>query len=157
MVLFPEVQRKAQEEIDRVVGRDRLSTLSDREELPYINAITKEATRWWPMAPTGFPHMATETFYHEGIRVPKGAYLFPAVWWLLHDPTVYSNRDSFEPERFLPPPNEPDPNNETFWDGRRRCPGRFFADARFCLNIAQGLAAFRIGEAVDGDGKRNRV
>ena len=95
MVLFPEVQRKAQEEIDRVVGRDRLSTLSDREELPYINAITKEATRWWPMAPTGFPHMATETFCHEGMRVTKGAYLLPAVWWFLHHPTVYSNRDSF--------------------------------------------------------------
>ena len=91
MVLFPEVQRKAQEEIDRVVGKGHLHSCSDREELPYINAIIKAATRWWPMAPMGFPHTATETFYHEGMRILKGAYLLPAVWWFLHGPKVYSN------------------------------------------------------------------
>lgn len=157
MVLFPEAQHKAQEEIDRVVGKGRLPTFSDREELPYINAMIKETTRWWPMAPMGFPHTATETFYHEGMRIPKGAYLLPAVWWFLHDPSVYSDPDSFAPERFLPPRNEPDPDSETFGYGRRRCPGRFFADASLYLNIAQTLAVFSIGKAVDGDGKEIEV
>jgi len=157
MVGFPEVQQKAQEEIDRVVGKDRLPTFSDREELPYVNAIIKEAMRWWPMAPMGFPHTATETFYHEGMRIPKGAYLLPAVWWFLHDPSVYSDPESFEPERFLPPRNEPDPGSEAFGYGRRRCPGRFFADAGLYLNIAQTLAAFSIGKAVDGAGKEIEV
>jgi len=53
MQLYPEVQRKAQEEIDRVVGRDRLPTISDRPNLPYIEAVIKELLRWNPVAPLG--------------------------------------------------------------------------------------------------------
>ena len=105
----------------------------------------------------GFPHTATETFHHDGMRIPKGAYLVPAVWWFLHDPSVYADPDSFEPERFLPPRNEADPESETFGYGRRRCPGRFFADASLYLNIAQTLAVFSIGKAVDANGKEIEV
>jgi cytochrome P450 len=157
MVKFPEVQRKAQQEIDRVVGTNRLPTFKDRGRLPYVTALVKEATRWWPIAPMGFPHTATETFHHEGMRIPKGAYLLPAVWWFLHDPSVYPEPESFQPERFLPPRNEPDPDSETFGYGRRRCPGRFFADANMYLNIVQTLAAFSIGKAMDANRNETEV
>jgi cytochrome P450 len=157
MLQFPQVQRKAQQEIDAVIGLNRLPTFSDREKLPYINAIVKEATRWWPVIPMGFPHKATESFHHEGLHVPKGAYLLPAVWWFLHDPAVYSDPERFDPERFLPPRSEPDPESEAFGYGRRKCPGRFFADAGIYLNIAQTLAAFHIGKAVDKHGKEIEV
>jgi len=53
MVLHPEVTKKAQEEIDRVVGRDRLPDFSDKEKLVYISAITKETMRWEGVAPIG--------------------------------------------------------------------------------------------------------
>ncbi len=53
MVLYPDVQRKAQAELDRVVGRDRLPNFNDRESLPYIEAVIKEALRWLPTAPMG--------------------------------------------------------------------------------------------------------
>lgn len=53
MVLYPEVQRKAQEEIDDVVGSDRLPTFADRESLPYINALCAEILRWIPVGPLG--------------------------------------------------------------------------------------------------------
>ena len=53
MILHPEVQQKAQEEIDRVVGHDRLPTFEDRNELPYINAIFKETLRWRAIVPLG--------------------------------------------------------------------------------------------------------
>lgn len=46
MLVYPEVKHKAQEEIDRVVGTDRLPTLEDRENLPYIDAVVNEAFRW---------------------------------------------------------------------------------------------------------------
>lgn len=153
MIMFPEVQRKAQEEIDRVVGIDRLPTFSDRGNLPYVNSVIKEAIRWWPITPMGFPHTVTESFDQEGLHIPKGAYLLPAVWWFLHDPAVYSDPETFDPERFLPPRNEPDPESETFGYGRRVCPGRFFADAGLYLNIVQTLAAFKISKAVGEDGK----
>ena len=53
MTLYPEVQIKAQEEIDRVVGQDRLPDLSDRENLPYIEGVFMETLRWKPVVPLG--------------------------------------------------------------------------------------------------------
>ena len=53
MALYPDVQRRAQEELDRVVGNRRLPEFSDRESLPYINAVVKELFRWHPVLPTG--------------------------------------------------------------------------------------------------------
>ena len=51
--MFPHVQKKAQKEIDTVVGRSRLPTGADRESLPYVNAIVKEVLRMYPVAPIG--------------------------------------------------------------------------------------------------------
>lgn len=56
MILQPECQRKAQEEIDEVVGNDRLPTFSDREKLPYVDAIIKEVFRFEPVANLGEKH-----------------------------------------------------------------------------------------------------
>jgi len=53
MTLFPHVAKKAQEEIDAVVGTDRLPTFDDREHLPYIDALLKEVLRWNAVTPTG--------------------------------------------------------------------------------------------------------
>jgi len=153
MIRFPEVQKKAQDEIDRVIGTHRLPCCDDRARLPYINALVKEATRWWPIAPMGFPHTATENIEYAGFRIPKGAYLLPAVWWFLHNPEVYLDPESFNPDRFLPPRDEPDPAFAAFGYGRRVCPGRFFADNGLYLNIVLLLAAFKIGRAKTEDGR----
>lgn len=66
MVHFPEVQRKAQAEIDAVVGRDRLPTFADRDNLPYIVACVRESLRWKTAAPLGVPHKSVEVcnFFH---------------------------------------------------------------------------------------------
>lgn len=53
MTLNPTVQNAAQEEIDRVVGQDRLPTLSDWDSLPYVVALVKEVLRWHPVVPQG--------------------------------------------------------------------------------------------------------
>ena len=53
MVLYPEVQKKAQAEIDAVVGNDKLPSFQDRDHLPYINAICLELLLWLPVTPTG--------------------------------------------------------------------------------------------------------
>ena len=51
MLLYPDVQKKAQAELDRVVGNDRLPNFNDRERLPYIDALVKETLRWNPVVP----------------------------------------------------------------------------------------------------------
>jgi len=53
LVLFPQVQRRAQAELDAVIGRDRLPTFGDRPRLPYIEALCKELMRWNMVTPIG--------------------------------------------------------------------------------------------------------
>lgn len=53
MVLFPEAQRRAQKEIDAVVGSNRLPEFSDRPSLPFVEAVLRETLRWYPAAPLG--------------------------------------------------------------------------------------------------------
>ena len=53
MTWYPDVQEKAQQELDRVVGRDRLPTFEDRPTLPYITNIVKETLRWKAVSPLG--------------------------------------------------------------------------------------------------------
>ncbi|KAK4067389.1 uncharacterized protein Triagg1_7569 [Trichoderma aggressivum f. europaeum] len=149
MIMNPDVQRKAQEEIDNVVGPDRLPSRADQENLPYVNAIVKESLRYFPVAPMGVPHMATEEVFFRGYRIPSGSYILPAAWWFLHDPETYANPAEFDPERFLEPRNEPDPD-AVFGHGRRVCPGRFIAQESLYLTISQTLAAFNIGKAMEG-------
>jgi cytochrome P450 len=72
MAVFPEVLRKAQQEIDRVVGRDRLPTFEDWESLPYTEAIMREVLRWKPILPLGAPRRVTEDDFYKGYLIPKG-------------------------------------------------------------------------------------
>lgn len=80
MTLHPEVQEKAREEIDRIVGTYRLPTLSDRENLPYVGAVVKEALRWHTIAPMGLPHVASQDDICRQYQIPKGAMLLSNIW-----------------------------------------------------------------------------
>jgi len=150
--VFPEVQKKAQEELDRVIGNKRLPVSKDRDNLPYIMAMMKETHRWHPIAPMGLPHTSTEEDTCRGYRIPKGSMLLPNAWWFTHDPAVYPDPMSFRPERFLDTPThkaELDPRNFIFGFGRRICPGRYVADNALFITIAQTLAVFNIGKLVE--------
>ena len=57
MMMYPEVQRKAQAEIDRVIGNERFPTVADQANLPYIDAVAKEVLRWGPVSPIGKPNV----------------------------------------------------------------------------------------------------
>jgi cytochrome P450 len=53
MTLFPDIQTKAQDEIDRIIGKDRLPVLADRDSLPYVSALHSEIYRWQAVVPFG--------------------------------------------------------------------------------------------------------
>ncbi|EIN06103.1 cytochrome P450 [Punctularia strigosozonata HHB-11173 SS5] len=155
MMLHPDVQKKAQEEIDRVVGPDRLPTLADREHLPYINALVKETMRWQVVLPQALPHVLREDDIHEGFFIPKGTICIPNVWGFLHDPATYRDPENFNPSRFLEAegkPAETDSRLFCFGFGRRICPGRQLADASIFLQCAMSLAVFNIDKPLDNSG-----
>ena len=72
MTLHSHVQEKAQAEIDRVIGTDRLPTFEDRPSMPYVEAMYKEVMRWRPIAPLGVPHYTTSDDMYKGFYIPKG-------------------------------------------------------------------------------------
>ena len=80
MLLYPDVMRKAQAEIDSVVGRDRLPTFSDRDQLPYIRALVKEVLRWKPITPLGLARRAVEDDVYQGYFIPAGSIIMTNVW-----------------------------------------------------------------------------
>lgn len=80
MVAFPDVQKKAQAELDEVVGRGQMPTFTDYERLPYISALVKESLRWMPVDPVGLPHRVIQDDEYEGYHIPKGAICIANVW-----------------------------------------------------------------------------
>lgn len=157
MLLFPDVQRKAQKEIDDVIGTGRLPGFEDRENLPYVSALVKESLRWFPVLPIGTTHAVDAELTYEGLQIPKGAYLITSIWWLLHDPDVYVDPSSFNPSRFLESRDEPDPAKHAFGYGRRICPGRFLAMESLYITISRFLAVFDISRAVDDEGRELEI
>ena len=67
--------RRAQAQIDAVVGRDRLPTFADRDKLSFIEAMVKEVLRWRPVGPIGLPRLTLEDDWYKGYFIPKGSVL----------------------------------------------------------------------------------
>ncbi|KAJ6491300.1 cytochrome P450 [Mycena vitilis] len=156
MLANPGAQKKAQAEIDSVVGESVLPDFGDRESLPYVSALVKEVFRWRSVAPLAMAHFLTVEDEYQGYRLPAGSIVLANAWAMSHDEAVYPDPYTFEPERFLlegklnPAFQDPDP---TFGFGRRLCPGRHMAQASVWINVVSILATFDIAKAVGEDGQ----
>lgn len=80
MLVYPEVQKRAQKELDDVLAMDRLPTFVDRSELPYIDCITWECLRWNPVLPMGLAHYVSNNDEYNGYFIPRGTSVLPNVW-----------------------------------------------------------------------------
>jgi cytochrome P450 len=178
MVVHPEVQKKGQAEIDRVIGHDRLPEMTDKDDLPYVNAIIQECYRWLPVLPmgtcacfffgvlplivcTGVPHAVARDDEYNGYLIPKGAIVMGAAWSILHNAEDYPEPETFNPERFLLTnadgslsmnPAVKDPQTACFGFGRRICPGRHVAHASLFATVTTVLATLDVMRAKGADG-----
>ncbi|KIJ63264.1 hypothetical protein HYDPIDRAFT_92786 [Hydnomerulius pinastri MD-312] len=156
MVLHPHVRRRAQAEIDAVIGMDALPDYDDRPLLPYVEAIIRETVRWQPVLPCSVPHAAATSDIYKGFYIPKGATVIGNVWAISRDESRYPNASEFIPERFLTADGtltDDDPLQFTFGFGRRVCPGRHTADASLWTAIATMLATLDFSHAKDAEGR----
>ncbi|KAL5673572.1 hypothetical protein ACJX0J_017878, partial [Zea mays] len=122
----PRVQEKLQEELDRVVGRDRVLSETDFPNLPYLQAVVKESLRLHPPTPLMLPHRASASVKIAGYDIPKGANVVVNVWAVARDPEVWDSPLEFRPERFLRENIDikgADFRVLPFGAGRRVCPG----------------------------------
>ncbi|KAI0254607.1 cytochrome P450 [Lactifluus subvellereus] len=161
MVTYPETQKRAQEELDSVVGRTRIPTFLDLQDLPYIRAMVKEALRWRPVDPLGLPHLSTEDDWYNGMFIPKGSIVMANVWHLNRDPEIYgADAAHFNPARFLDKngdvisraPETKEEGHVTYGFGRRICVGKHVANNSLFIDIAMMLWACTIEPAKDENG-----
>ncbi|EIN09014.1 cytochrome P450 [Punctularia strigosozonata HHB-11173 SS5] len=158
MVLHPNVLKRAQEELDRVVGSDRLPTFEDRPNLPYVDCVIRETYRWNPAAPIGVAHRLTQDDVYEGMFIPEGTTILPNIWGMMHDPELYGEDHlDFRPERHEGLSEkrfkETDPRNFAFGFGRRICIGQYFADNALFIALSSIMHCLDIRKKIGPDGK----
>ncbi|KAK7052015.1 putative cytochrome P450 [Favolaschia claudopus] len=143
LVAYPDAQRKAQEEIDRVVGGHRMPTLDDLEEMPYIRAMILENHRFRPVAPLHIPHRA--------LNDEECIYCITE---------LYDDPENLIPERYLLNENGTKPGadgsdlrpNLPFGVGRRVCPGIHLAQNSININTMNFVWAFNFTPDTDTQG-----
>ena len=162
MLLFPEVQRQAQAEIDKVIGDDRLPQMDDWESLPYLRKVLKETLRWFPTGVNGaIPHASRARDEIDGYVIPAGANIVLAIWAANNDPELFPDPRKFDPGRQNPDLNVFESSTATdlrdhgmwsFGAGRRICPGMHVAERVLFQAMARMLWGFNITKAKDANG-----
>ncbi|XP_071136088.1 steroid 17-alpha-hydroxylase/17,20 lyase-like isoform X2 [Mytilus edulis] len=147
MAGLPEIQSKVQEEIDRVVGKDRLPTVKDRENLSYTEATLHEAMRLGTPAPLGIPHSTLCDTRVGGYDVPKDTMVMINHWALHNDPNQWKDVNKFDPTRFLDENGKLGKKPDSwlpFSAGRRGCLGESVAKPELHLIFATIMQKFKI-------------
>lgn len=149
MMLHPEVQKKVHEELDREIGHGDFPTFTDRDNLPYLDAVWRESRRWHAPTPIDIPHMSQEGDVYKDRYIPKNTTMFANLGFMCRDPRIFDKPEVFMPERWLPQHNPnakslPDVDDIIFGFGRRICPGQYLADRTGFVFIAAVLKAYNI-------------
>ncbi|KAI3416892.1 uncharacterized protein J3R85_015004, partial [Psidium guajava] len=153
MVLHPDVQAKAQAEIDAAIGlAARPVADSDLPGLPYLRAIVKETLRMHPPGPLlSWARLAVHDTLVGGHFIPAGTTAMVNMWAITHDGAVWPDSGEFKPERFLEEGcgggqvaiMGSDLRLAPFGSGRRVCPGKAMGLATVELWLAQLLQNFK--------------
>ncbi|KAJ6508852.1 cytochrome P450 [Mycena sanguinolenta] len=154
MALYPEIQKKAQTELDAVIGTRRLPEFEDRSLLPFAEALYRELMRWRPVGRLGVAHASTEDDVYDGYFIPKGSPLA-----MTRNETIYPEPERFNPDRFFTADGKlkEDDTMLAFGFGRRICPGRHIANATVWATIVSVLSTFNIAKAKDVAGKEINI
>ncbi|XP_053316446.1 cytochrome P450 2B19-like [Spea bombifrons] len=143
MMKYPDIQRKVQNEIERVIGSAQPQA-EHRKKMPYTDAVIHEIQRFANIAPANLPHMTTQDVTFKGYFIPKNTQIIPLLTSVLKDKAHFEKPDQFYPEHFL----DCEGNfvkNEAFMPfsaGRRICPGETLAKMELFLFFIRLLQNF---------------
>ncbi|KAM7483115.1 hypothetical protein LguiB_007698 [Lonicera macranthoides] len=147
MILHPDIQARAQAEIDNVVGSTRSVSDSDLPNLPYLQAIVKETLRVHPPGPLlSWARLSIHDTRVGDHFIPAGTTAMVNMWAITHDGTFWAQPEKFMPERFLEEEVSimgSDLRLAPFGAGRRVCPGKAMGLATVQLWLAQLLQGFK--------------
>ncbi|XP_063173324.1 cytochrome P450 2K1-like isoform X1 [Candoia aspera] len=143
MVKYPEIQRKVQEEIAKVIG-DLQPRTDHRARMPYTDAVIHEVQRFADIVPTNVPHATTRDITFKGFFIPKGMHIVPLLTSVLHDESQWEKPHEFYPEHFLDSEGQFVKKAAflPFSAGRRVCIGENLAKMELFLFFASLLQRF---------------
>ncbi|KAF5350526.1 hypothetical protein D9756_008703 [Leucocoprinus leucothites] len=166
MLNYPEITKRAQEEIDRVIGNDRMPEFHDKDRLPYVQAVINETLRWRPIPVLGgTAHASIADDEFNGSFIPKGSSIYANMYGIMRDTDLFPDPNLFRPDRFLPTPSDtttttkPITNSTThprinlkefdlpFGFGRRICPGMHLGLNSLFITVSRILWAFDLKPA----------
>ncbi|XP_072245931.1 cytochrome P450 2J6-like isoform X2 [Leuresthes tenuis] len=101
MIYHPDIQEKVQAEIDAVIGSSRQPSLTDRENMPYTDAVIHEMQRMGNIIPLNVVHMTSRDTTLDKYTIPKGTMIIPSLHSVLHDELMWETPHSFNPHHFL--------------------------------------------------------
>ncbi|CAE6434855.1 unnamed protein product [Rhizoctonia solani] len=150
LVLNPNAQARAQQELDAVLGQCVLPRISDNDRLPYIRNMIYEVIRLYPVLPLGLPHACFQDDVFRGYTIQKGTTILGNNWAISRDPRLYKDPEIFNPDRYL----DPDvPLPPVFGWGRRKCPGLHFAESSTFIMAASLIAMFTFSKKRNTNGQ----
>ncbi|KAF1571977.1 UNVERIFIED_CONTAM: Cytochrome P450 1A4, partial [Eudyptes pachyrhynchus] len=158
VALYPDIQKRIQEELDQTIGQERRPRLSDRGTLPYTEAFILEMFRHSSFLPFTIPHSTTKATALNGYYIPKDTCVFINQWQVNHDEKLWKDPLTFNPERFLNAAGTEISRTESdkvmaFGLGKRRCIGESIGRWEIFLFLATMLQqlefSLRPGEEVD--------
>ncbi|XP_076830022.1 steroid 17-alpha-hydroxylase/17,20 lyase [Brachyhypopomus gauderio] len=146
LIHHPQVQKKIQEELDSTIGGDRNPKLSDRGNLPYLEATIREVLRIRPVSPLLIPHVALSDSSIGDYTVEKGTRVIINLWSLHHDEKEWNNPELFDPGRFLDEGglSIPSVSYLPFGAGLRVCLGEALAKMELFLFLSWILQRFTL-------------
>ncbi|KAK3593988.1 hypothetical protein CHS0354_040729 [Potamilus streckersoni] len=156
MIHHPECQKKAQHEIDTVLGMNA-PALEDFDRLPYVQATIMECLRYTSQTPLAIPHKCNTDVVIDGYLIEKDTVIIPNLWGVHHDDDTWGDPWNYRPERFLDENGKLIPEDHPLYKafipfslGPRRCPGEKFSRTRLLMCLATLLQGFTFLPPEDG-------
>ncbi|KAM7431023.1 Cytochrome P450 1A1 [Porites harrisoni] len=151
LIKYPDIQQQLHDELDQVIGQERLPTLGDIPSLPLLQATVFELLRVTSMVPLAVPRSTTSETKIQDFTVPKDTIVFVNLWSVHRDPALWKDPEVFDPRRFLDRAGQVvDPKFLRgflpFSGGRRKCPGEVLAIKQVSFLLAALLHSFRFSQ-----------